>query len=276
MYDGIEKINNVINYIEENITKEIDYSLLAEQMCLSVYEFRRIFSFVVGCPLYEYIRKRRLSLAACEIMTSKKVNFLDLSYKYGYTSQSAFIRAFGEFHGVSPLRLMRQKCEITLFTKPSVEMRVSGREEVSFDMINDNSFFVCGVKGVSNQDDTCCCESVWKIYSEKSTDSFVTDEEKVYAVYNDNLEDGNVLCTIGARTEHLQGEGTAVQKSMWACFKVCTTDDDIINNFYSKILYEWLPSTRLKKVENAPIVEVYPIDMENEGFEWEIRVPVCR
>ena len=62
MYNGIQKMEKIIEYIECNITSEIDYEALASQMTLSVYEFRRIFAFVVGCPLSEYVRKRRLSL----------------------------------------------------------------------------------------------------------------------------------------------------------------------------------------------------------------------
>ena len=65
MYSGLQKIEEVIEYIEQNITVEIDCNELSRRMNLSVYEFRRIFSFIVGCPVSEYIRKRRLSLAAC-------------------------------------------------------------------------------------------------------------------------------------------------------------------------------------------------------------------
>lgn len=62
MYNGIQRIDDIIDDIENNITSDIDYEALASKMALSVYEFRRIFAFVVGCPLSEYIRKRRLSL----------------------------------------------------------------------------------------------------------------------------------------------------------------------------------------------------------------------
>ncbi|MBQ8551366.1 MAG: GyrI-like domain-containing protein [Clostridia bacterium] len=53
-----------------------------------------------------------------------------------------------------------------------------------------------------------------------------------------------------------------------------TVDDDIVNETYSKILYEWLPSANLKRNENIPTIEVYPFDMSEDGFEWEIRIPI--
>ena len=90
MYNGLKKIDEVIDYIESNITNDLDYNLMAAKMNLSVYEFRRIFSFVVGCPISEYVRKRKLSLAALEIMTSDKADILKISEKYGYSNQSAF------------------------------------------------------------------------------------------------------------------------------------------------------------------------------------------
>ena len=61
MYNGIQRIDDIINDIENNITSDIDYEALASKMALSVYEFRRIFAFVVGTPISEYVRKRRLS-----------------------------------------------------------------------------------------------------------------------------------------------------------------------------------------------------------------------
>ena len=59
MYIGLQKIKDVIDYIEDNITADLDCKTLSLKMGLSVYEFRRIFSFVIGCPISEYIRKRR-------------------------------------------------------------------------------------------------------------------------------------------------------------------------------------------------------------------------
>ena len=85
MYNGIQKIEKIIEYIECNITSEIDYEELASRMTLSLYEFRRIFAFVVGCPLSEYVRKRRLSLAACDLMTNSKTTVQEIGEKYGLT-----------------------------------------------------------------------------------------------------------------------------------------------------------------------------------------------
>jgi len=278
MYSGIQKIEEVIDYIEENITEAIDCKALAAKMELSVYEFRRIFSFIVGCPISEYIRKRRLSLAACEIMTGEKADMLRISEKYGYTSQSAFVKAFGEQHGISPTACSKGNCNINLFTRPKFELRVSGRESIPFTIIKSEEYGIAGLSGVSPITDSCCCESVWNCFYEQGTDRVLIDQrldKELFVAYENKNE--NVICTIGANIHEPVPECDFVKipKSRWACFRLHTVDDDVVNAQYSKILYEWLPSANLKRRDGVPVVEVYPFDMSEEGFEWEIRIPVC-
>ncbi len=86
MYNVIQEIENIIEEIETNITSDIDYGAIASKMALSVYEFRRIFAFLVGCPISEYVRKRRLSLAACELKTDCTITVEQIGQKYGYST----------------------------------------------------------------------------------------------------------------------------------------------------------------------------------------------
>jgi predicted transcriptional regulator YdeE len=80
----------------------------------------------------------------------------------------------------------------------------------------------------------------------------------------------NVSCSIGEKSD----KGQEIPSSRWACFTLNTVDDDIVNEMYCKIIYEWLPSANLKRNKNIPTVEVYPFDMSEEDFEWEIRIPI--
>lgn len=280
MYSGIQKIETVIDYIESNITEELDCEFLAKMMNLSVYEFRRIFSFVVGCPISEYIRKRRLSLAACEILMNQNNDMIEISKKYGYTSQSAFIKAFGEQHGVSPTTYLKEKSEITLFTRPRFQLHISGRENVSLRVIESEEFYIQGYRALSTISDSCCCENVWNAFYENGVEKkLITmgcDKELYVSYFNKNE---NVDCTIGSnmrvdKSNNCKLNFTKVPKSRFACFKMYTVDDDIVNEMYSKILYEWLPSANMKKREDIPTIEVYPFDMSEEKFEWEIRIPI--
>lgn len=267
MYNGIKKIEDVIDYIESSLIAEPEYNEMAKIMNLSVYEFRRIFSFIVGCPVSEYIRKRRLSLAAAEIMSSDKPDILKISEKYGYSNQSAFTRAFREHHGVAPSACLDGKTRMNLFTRPNFSVSISGRENVPLSIVQTKTFYINGFSGISPITDSCCCEDVWSSFYESGADKKLT-KDKIYASYSNQGE--NVHCYIGEKAD----EGQEIPSSRWACFTLDTVDDDAVNEVYGKIIYEWLPSANLNKNNKIPIIEVYPVDMSKEGFEWEIRIPV--
>lgn len=90
-------MNQVLDYIENNLSGDIDYYVAAKIMNCSEWEFRRIFSFLAQIPLSEYIRHRRLAIAAIDIKNGEKI--IDVALRYGYESQAAFSRAF---HGIAP------------------------------------------------------------------------------------------------------------------------------------------------------------------------------
>ncbi len=99
--DLLANLNRALNYIEENLTGEIDLKEAAGLAYCSEYHFSRMFSFLAGITLSEYIRRRRLTLAAFELQTSD-IKVIDAAVKYGYNSADAFTRAFQGLHGIPP------------------------------------------------------------------------------------------------------------------------------------------------------------------------------
>ena len=93
-------MNEAIDYIENNLSCDIDYDIVAKIVNCSECEFRRIFSFLAQIPLSEYIRRRRLTMAAMDVKKGEKI--IDVAMRYGYDSQAAFSRAFSRFHGIAP------------------------------------------------------------------------------------------------------------------------------------------------------------------------------
>jgi AraC family transcriptional regulator len=100
-FDWIQKMNNAIAYIESNLDGEVDVNEAARIAVCSIYHFQRFFSFIAEIPLSEYIRRRRLTLAAFEIQQSN-AKVIDVALKYGYESPEAFTRAFRNMHGITP------------------------------------------------------------------------------------------------------------------------------------------------------------------------------
>ena len=101
-------LNEMTLYIDENIEGIIDYETLAKMMGTNRYTMQRVFSVIAGIPLAEYIRKRKLSLAAHDFMTDD-MKVLDVAIKYGYESSTSFSRAFELFHGIKPSDLKNNK-----------------------------------------------------------------------------------------------------------------------------------------------------------------------
>ena len=91
--DWITGMQKAIDYIESNLTEEIDYGKVAAESFSSSYHFQRVFSILCGYTLGEYIRLRRLSLAGTELATGKE-KVIDIALKYGYDSPDSFSKAF--------------------------------------------------------------------------------------------------------------------------------------------------------------------------------------
>lgn len=120
--EWLKNLSNAIEYIEENLDKEISVDTAASIACCSTYYFQRMFSYVAGISLAEYIRKRRMSQAAFELQrTDRKV--IDIALKYGYNSPTSFNRAFQNVHGIAPAAAKNNG--ITLNSYPPIRFSVA-------------------------------------------------------------------------------------------------------------------------------------------------------
>ena len=97
--EWLEKMNAALDYIEENLAGTIDYPTAARIACSSLTRFQRMFAFMSDMTIGEYVRCRRMALAAGDIKgTDMKI--IDVAAKYGYESPEGFARTFRAFHGI--------------------------------------------------------------------------------------------------------------------------------------------------------------------------------
>ncbi len=141
--DYTDKINSAIEYIEENICDEIDIEQAARRACCSVYHFERIFSFIADITPSEYIRRRRLTLAAFDLKNGSKV--IDTALKYGYNSPEAFSRAFKKLHGVMPTAA-KSGIALKAYPKLSFAFSAKGDTEIDYRITNKYAHTICGLK----------------------------------------------------------------------------------------------------------------------------------
>lgn len=99
--EWLKNLSSAVEYIENHLDQEISYEEAARIACCSTYYFQRLFSYVAGISLSEYIRRRRMSQAAFELQRTE-IKVLEAAIKYGYTSPTSFNRAFQSVHGITP------------------------------------------------------------------------------------------------------------------------------------------------------------------------------
>jgi len=145
----LEKMNNVIEYIEKNLDNEINMNNVAEISCYSVTTFQRMFSIVCDMSLFEYIRHRRLTLAAFELQNSN-IKIVDLATKYSYESPEAFTRAFNSLHGVSPSVARQIGTSLKAYPRISFHLTLTGGAPVNYRIEQKDSFEIYGIERIIN------------------------------------------------------------------------------------------------------------------------------
>jgi AraC family transcriptional regulator len=129
--DWLTKMNCALDYIEENLTEEIDYGDVAAKACCSSYNFQRMFSFITDCPLAEYIRRRRLTQAALELQNTDG-RVIDIAVKYGYESAAAFAKAFAALHGLTPTEARQDGAPLKAYPRISFHISIKGEKEMDY------------------------------------------------------------------------------------------------------------------------------------------------
>ena len=121
----VDILQSGIDYIEENLAGKIDNAKLQSITSMSSVQFQKTFLGITGYTVGEYIRNRRLTAAAFELLNGC-VSVLDTALKYGYDSSEGFSRAFRDFHGVNPNEVKKGKTNFNLFNKITLEIKVNG------------------------------------------------------------------------------------------------------------------------------------------------------
>ncbi len=151
--DLLTRMGLVITYVEDNLTSEIDQEVLARISGCSIYNLYRMFSFLTDISLSEYIRRRRLTLAAIELQCSD-AKVIDLSLKYGYDSPVSFSRAFQALHGITPTKARADGVTLKAYPRISFQISIKGEKEMDYRIESKEAFQVFGYEGIFRTDDS--------------------------------------------------------------------------------------------------------------------------
>lgn len=138
----IQSLSRAINYIENHLTDDINIDDVSCQVYTSSSHFQLIFHVVIGMTIGEYIRYRRLSLAALDLLQPNS-KIIDVAMRYRYDTQESFSKAFMRFHGVPPSKA--QPGNVKMFHPLSINITIQGGFDMSRKLIDE--FYWCDIEG---------------------------------------------------------------------------------------------------------------------------------
>ncbi|WP_148930586.1 AraC family transcriptional regulator [Paenibacillus methanolicus] len=249
-------MNEALAYIEAHLTEDIDYKEAARRAYCSEHHFKRMFSALAGIPLSEYVRRRRLTLAAVELQ-DEAVRILDVALKYGYESPDSFTRAFAQLHGATPSEARKQGRTLKAFPRVTFQLTIRGGSEMEYRIVEKDAFRVVGVMrrvpivfegvnpAIAELAGTLTPELIATIKGLSDTEPAGMINASVNFSEGRMEEKGELDHYIGTATTRQAPEGLArleVEASAWAVFTAVGPFPQTLQSVWGRIYSEWFPS----------------------------------
>lgn len=274
--DQLYHMNQALKYIEEHLDQEIDYKKVAQVAMTSEMYFKRLFSFLAGIPLSEYIRNRRMSRAAFDLQESQ-LKVIDIAMKYGYTSPDSFSRAFQQLHGLTPTEARQSESELKTYPVLSFRLTIEGGEALKYKLVKKEAFKIVGYRKKAiidlegNSEDIVSFlgelkEEDYKKLIPLSDDSFGKGPLFLLADYYE--EDGKevqdfYVAVPTKKSAPVDLESIVIPGHTWAVFTI-EGDWDKVDDTWCRIYSEWFPSSGYEPAYAAEFM----ISQENYSEIW--------
>ena len=270
-------IRKTIEIIEDNLTNKISASDISSKVFISEFLLQKGFSVMTGYSIGEYIRNRRLYLAAVDIQRSDE-KIIDIAFKYCYETPESFTKAFTRFHGVTPTQV-RAGERINIFLPLKINVSIIGGDKMNVKITTLPSFTVIGFKRDFSCDDSFkTIPMFWdEIFSKYShlysglapqnelEEAFIANSIGEYGVCIDNIG------TEGRLSYMIAGKyiGVNIPNGMeiyninggeWAIFDCIGPMPDAIQNTTTRIYNEWLPNNPDYEICGDAMIEWYDPD----------------
>lgn len=281
--EWLKKLNEALDYIEDNLKGEIKYDKAAKIACCSKYHFQRMFSYISGTPLSEYIRPRRLTMAAFDLQSGDKV--INVAMRYGYESPTSFNRAFQNIHGISPSAAQKEGVCLKAFPRITFKISIKGVAEMDYKIIKKDEFRIIGVKEKLKNDIESNFETVPKMWREVAKSG--TLAELVPLMNKEPMGVLGVSACIGdevdweyyiAVSSDKQTPGGMCEYKVPACTWVVFTGEGpmptAIQDIEKRAITEWLPTSGYE-YGDAPDIEVY-LNEDPQNSKFEVWVPIVK
>ena len=289
LMDSFKKMNEALNYIEKNLTSEIDFEEVARQAVCSEYHFKRMFSFLSGVTLSEYIRRRRLSMAGFELKENNDIKVIDLAIKYGYSSADSFTRAFKRFHGITPTEGRNDEAALKAFPAMTFQLSIKGGISMNYRIVEKEAFRIIGImkkvplvfEGTNPE-----IEAMWQKLDDDMINTLMQlSNTEPQGIINASTnfsegrmeEKGELDHYIGVATtkENLDEPACLeVPASTWAVFESEGPFPETLQETWGQIYAEWFPSSNYELAKGPEILNSKSKDTSSSNYRSEIWLPV--
>lgn len=139
----ISSLNRLVDLVEQHLTQEFDVKDVASALGTTEHHLRRMFSSLAGMPLSEYVRRRRMTVAAAEVVRGEG-DLLGIAVRYGYGSTEAFGRAFRAVHGAGPSDVRRDGGPLRTQPQLRFHLSVEGSRPLDTRIVDQPAFRLVG------------------------------------------------------------------------------------------------------------------------------------
>lgn len=279
--EWVERLNQSMGYIEEHLTDEIDYEQLGRIACCSAYHFQRMFTYMAGITLAEYIRRRKMSLAAVDLQGGD-AKIIDVAEKYGYNSPTAFNRAFQSVHGIAPSAVRKEGVSVKTFPPVSFKISVKGAVEMDYRIETKDAFRITGISAPLFKEIEKNFTIVPGMWGKAAGDGTIQKLAGMMdsqpkgllgvSACNDE-EEWKYFIAVASSQKDDAFEEYIVPASTWAIFPGSGTNQSV-QELEQRIVTEWLPTSGYEYA-NAPDIEVY-LNPDPQNAQYEVWIPVVK
>ncbi len=288
--EWIKGIQRAIDYVEMHITEKINYEDIAKEAYSSSFHFQRIFSIICGFTIGDYIRMRRLSMAASDLIYNND-KVIEVAMRYGYDTPESFTRAFTNFHGITPTEAKHGK-NVKSFSRLSVKLILSGGSTMDYRIEKlEACRIICKRKQVSKQENQTATSDIsafWKECMENGTAqkiiSYIPENTKLKGLLGVCFSDvyGAEEFPYGIGSEYdgrpindNELEIVDIPARTYAVFICKGRMPEVFPEVYKRIFTEFFPQSDKYEYGKGIEIEVYPsADVSNPDYTCEIWIAV--
>jgi AraC family transcriptional regulator len=283
--EWLKRLNEAMNYMEENLESGIDLERASQIACCSAFHFQRMFSYLAEVPLSEYLRRRKMTKAAFDLLNGTE-RVIDLALKYGYDSPTAFNRAFQSVHGVAPSAARQQGVELKAYPPLSFKISIKGDVEMNYKIEKKDAFRIVGVKErykMDVEENFAKVPLFWQRTAESGAIMQMLSllDREPYGVLGvcggmDGKEFDYYIAVASDKEAPEDMVDYEVPACTWAIFPCIGPMPSAIQELQKRIVSDWLPNSGYEYA-NAPDVEVYfDGNQQAADYRCEVWLPVVK